>query len=105
MSGFTRTGLMQCSKTVSLDHLVGAGEQSWRHVEAQRLGGFEIDHQLVSRRRLYWKLGHVGTLEDAIDIRRRLPVHVDTINPVGYESAIHGKETVRVNRGQAVPCC
>jgi hypothetical protein len=27
----------------SLDHLVGAGEQRWRHVEAERAGGRQID--------------------------------------------------------------
>jgi hypothetical protein len=27
----------------SFDHLVGAGEQCWRHVEAERVGSFEID--------------------------------------------------------------
>ena len=25
------------------DHLVGAGEQRWRHRKAERLGGLEID--------------------------------------------------------------
>ena len=29
------------------DHLVGAREQRRRHLEAERLHGFEIDHQLV----------------------------------------------------------
>src|SRR5262245_64215813 len=28
------------------DHLVGAGEQRLRHVEAERLGCLEVDHQL-----------------------------------------------------------
>src|SRR5436189_906585 len=29
----------------SFDHLVGEGEQLWRNVDAERLGGVEIDHQ------------------------------------------------------------
>ena len=33
---------------ILFDHLVGAGEQRWRHGEAERLGGFEIDWHPVS---------------------------------------------------------
>jgi hypothetical protein len=37
----------------SLDHLVGARQQRDRRVEAQRLSGLQIDHQLVFVRKLH----------------------------------------------------
>jgi hypothetical protein len=37
----------------SLDHLIGDLLEMHRHVEAQRLSGFEVDNKLILRRRLY----------------------------------------------------
>jgi hypothetical protein len=42
-----KSRLMQCSKMASLfDHLVGRDLQGQRDLDAERLGGLEIDHQL-----------------------------------------------------------
>ena len=30
-----------------LDHLVGAGEQRWRHVERKGFDGLQVDHKLI----------------------------------------------------------
>jgi hypothetical protein len=41
-------------QTASLfDDLIGAGEQLWRHCEAERFGGFQIDDKLELRRLHY----------------------------------------------------
>jgi hypothetical protein len=51
-----------------LDHLVGTGEERWRHVEAQRLGGRHIEHGLVFHRQLHRQIGRLLALKDAVDV-------------------------------------
>jgi hypothetical protein len=41
-----------CAVARLLDHLVGLCEQHHRYVEAERLGGLEVDHKLEFGRQL-----------------------------------------------------
>jgi hypothetical protein len=34
-----------CANARLLEHLVGAAEQGWRHVEAKRPNGLQVDHE------------------------------------------------------------
>ena len=56
-------------------------------VEAERLGGLEVDHQLVLGRRLHRQIGRLLALEDAIDVAGRAPVLSSVIRPVGDQAA------------------
>ncbi len=51
-----------------LDNLVGVSDKRWRHVEAERLSGPQVDHQLVFGRLLDRQLCRFRALEDAIHI-------------------------------------
>src|SRR5262245_65575842 len=61
----------------SFDHFVGAGEQRRRHFEAERLRGRQVDHKLVLCRRLHRQVGRLLALEDAVDVRGRLPILIE----------------------------
>src|SRR5262245_46802531 len=60
-----------CSATnkALFDHLVGDGNQFIWNLEAESLGGLEVDGQFELRWLLNGKISRLGSLQDAIDIR------------------------------------
>jgi hypothetical protein len=50
-----------------LDDLVSAGEQRWRDSEAERIGGFEVDHQLELGWLLDRQVGGFRAFQDLVD--------------------------------------
>src|SRR5262245_27721076 len=84
---FTGLKTRRITRAVSFDYLVGAGEERRRHFEAERLGGFSVDHQLEFGRLLDWKIGRLCAFEDFVDVAGGAVNQVGCICPIGDESA------------------
>ena len=103
MSGSGHFRLMQRSKQHPYSITSSArAEQRRRNVEAERLGGLEVDREPVLRRRLYWQVGRFLALEDAIYVPGREPVLVGDIRPVGCQTAVSDVKGEWVDCGQSV---
>ena len=82
----------------SLDHLVGAREQRRWHVEAERFGGLEVDHQLILGGVLHRQISRLLALENAIDVAGREPLLVYQVSPVRDQATAGDEMTLEIDR-------
>src|ERR1700745_2660151 len=73
--------------TPSFDHLVGASEEHWRHVEAEDFGGRQIDDEVEFGRLLHREIGRLRAAQNLIDIVRRSSEKVREIWSIGHQAS------------------
>jgi hypothetical protein len=86
----------------SFDDIVGALLEIQRHVEIERLGGFEVDHELELDRGLDWKIARLRAPEYAIGVGRRAPKLIEPHASVGQQAAPFSEESTFSKTGLLV---
>src|SRR5262249_37166249 len=88
-------------RAVLFDDLVGERDKLVWHLQPERLCSLEVDDQLEFGRILHGQLAHSLSLENAIDIRCRTPVHISNVKSIRDETAAPGIKAVRIYGRQA----
>src|SRR5262249_2925195 len=84
------------------DHLVGEQLQRVGHLNAQRPGGLEVDHQFELDGGLDGKLARLRASQDAIGILCCAPKHIERLLSVGKQPAEFSEVAERIDGGKTV---
>src|SRR5262245_60384803 len=80
------------SRFTSFDHLVGAGEERRRHLQTERLGGFEVDHKLEFHRLVDGQVGGFLALKNPPGIEPDLVIRVRRTSSLAHQpSRLHAR--------------
>src|SRR6516164_11402809 len=88
--------------TPSLDHLVGERNQLVGNLDAERLGGLEVNDQLELDWRLHRQIAWCFAAQDAIEVRRRATPQICYVAAIGDQAAADGEKGERIDRGHTV---
>src|SRR6516162_6111803 len=87
---------------VSFDHLVGDREQLVWNLDAERLSGLEVNHQLELGRLLDRQIGRLRTSKYLVYEAYCAPIQITKRSPIRHQPPSLGKLPQPINRGQAV---
>src|SRR5262249_38621254 len=100
-----KAAVSRCSKSSSLDHLVGAGRQTWRDVEAKGFGGFKIDDELELHHLIYRQVGRLGSFENARDVVAYLTIGLIGACAVAHKTSSFGMFPLIESCRNAIASC
>src|SRR5215471_6464316 len=80
------------------DHLVSTQQDRLRHRQTERLGGLEVHGHLEFCRKLHREIARLRAAQNAIDISGGATKEVYLVGSVGKQTAVSGKERLRINR-------
>src|SRR5438309_6314353 len=103
-AGLSPAGSHQLCLAHSFDHLVSAYHEGQRHVDAERLGGFEVDDQFKPAGLLDGELGRLGALQDLVHIHRAAPKQVIDVRAICDETTDLDKLQRLGHERQSVGC-
>ena len=81
------SGSSQLGGNRSFDDLVGANENRWRHSEAERVGGLQINHQLNFGRLLNRQIGRSFSLQNLPRVNAGLVIDRYEVNSIADQAA------------------
>src|SRR6202011_952394 len=104
--GVPQAAVSRCSKTWEdarlFDQLVGDCKQRWRHIEAKRLGGRQIDDELKLGRLHDRHLARLFALQNTAGVDAQLTILIWKAWTVAHQAADLCESSVRIDGGAPI---
>src|SRR6266852_1403181 len=88
----------------SFNHIIGAQQNRWRHLKAERPRGLEVDGQLESCRLHDRKVGRLLALQNAADVEPGLASRLEPVVRIAHQPASLDEVAIKIDRGNCVAC-